>query len=125
MQDGHDARHVDEIVLLLAGFLVAQTVLTLLARRASFVLAEKMFAELREDFMQRVLALPLSTVERAGTGDLVSRTTADVDSLARTDPLRRPRDADRRGDDGADRRGRLLGQPARCPARASRACPLS
>jgi ABC-type multidrug transport system fused ATPase/permease subunit len=39
---------------------------------------------LREDFMRRVLALPLSTVERAGTGDLVSRTTADVDSLART-----------------------------------------
>ena len=43
-----------------------------------------MFAELREDFMLRVLALPLSTVERAGTGDLVSRTTADVDALART-----------------------------------------
>jgi ABC-type multidrug transport system fused ATPase/permease subunit len=43
-----------------------------------------MFAELREDFMRRVLALPLSTVEKAGTGDLVSRTTADVDSLART-----------------------------------------
>ena len=34
--------------------------------------------------MRRVLALPLSTVERAGTGDLVSRTTADVDALART-----------------------------------------
>jgi ABC-type multidrug transport system fused ATPase/permease subunit len=34
--------------------------------------------------MSRVLALPLSTVERAGTGDLVSRTTADVDALART-----------------------------------------
>src|SRR3712207_9362674 len=50
----------------------------------SFVLSERVFAELREDFMRRVLALPLSTVERAGTGDLVSRTTADVDSLART-----------------------------------------
>jgi ABC-type multidrug transport system fused ATPase/permease subunit len=43
-----------------------------------------MFAELREDFMRHVLALPLSTVERAGMGDLVSRTTADVDSLARS-----------------------------------------
>ena len=61
-----------------------QTVLTFFARRQSFVLSEKMFAELREDFMLRVLALPLSTVERAGTGDLVSRTTADVDALART-----------------------------------------
>ena len=34
--------------------------------------------------MRQVLALPLSAVERAGTGDLVSRTTADVDTLART-----------------------------------------
>jgi ABC-type multidrug transport system fused ATPase/permease subunit len=82
--DGTTRGFVDKIVLVLAGFLLAQTILTWLARRASFVLSEEMFAELREDFMRRVLALPLSTVERAGTGDLVSRTTADVDSLART-----------------------------------------
>jgi ABC-type multidrug transport system fused ATPase/permease subunit len=81
---GTTSGYVDKIVLVLAGFLLAQTILTWLARRASFVLSEQMFAELREDFMRRVLALPLSTVERAGTGDLVSRTTADVDSLART-----------------------------------------
>jgi ABC-type multidrug transport system fused ATPase/permease subunit len=84
VQRGTTTSYVDKIVLLLAAFLAAQTVLTFLARRASFVLAELMFAELREDFMRRVLRLPLSTVERAGTGDLVSRTTADVDSLART-----------------------------------------
>jgi ABC-type multidrug transport system fused ATPase/permease subunit len=82
--DGTTRSHVDRIVLILAGFLLFQTVFTWFARRASFVLAEQMFAELREDFMRRVLALPLSTVEKAGTGDLVSRTTADVDSLART-----------------------------------------
>ncbi len=84
VQDGTTRSHVDTLVLVLAGFLVAQTILTWFARRASFVLSEQMFAELREDFMRRVLALPLSTVERAGTGDLVSRTTSDVDSLART-----------------------------------------
>ena len=69
---------------LLAVFVLAQTGLTWAARHASFVLAEKVFARLREDFMRRVLALPLSTVERAGTGDLVSRTTSDIDALART-----------------------------------------
>ena len=58
--------------------------LTWFARRSSFVLSEQVFARLREDFMRQVLALPLSVVERAGTGDLVSRTTADVDTLART-----------------------------------------
>ena len=84
VRQGTTRGYVDKLVLILAGFLIAQTILTWLARRASFVLSEQIFAELREDFMRRVLALPLSTVERAGTGDLVSRTTADVDSLART-----------------------------------------
>jgi ABC-type multidrug transport system fused ATPase/permease subunit len=84
VEEGTTRSYVDKIVLVLAAFVLAQTVFTWFARRASFVLAERMFAELREEFMHRVLGLPLSTVERAGTGDLVSRTTADVDSLART-----------------------------------------
>ena len=84
VRNGTTIGHIDELVLVLAVFLVAQTVATFFARRASCVLSEQMFAELREDFMRRVLALPLSTVERAGTGDLISRTTADVDSMTRT-----------------------------------------
>ena len=84
VQNGTTTSHVDTLVAVLAAFLIAQTILTWFARRTSFVLSERIFAELREDFMRRVLALPLSTVERAGTGDLVSRTTADVDALART-----------------------------------------
>jgi ABC-type multidrug transport system fused ATPase/permease subunit len=84
VQKGTTTAHVDHLILVLLAFLLVQTGLTWFARRASFVLSETMFAELREDFMQRVLALPLSTVERAGTGDLVSRTTADIDALTRT-----------------------------------------
>jgi ABC-type multidrug transport system fused ATPase/permease subunit len=84
LQTGIDTAQIDRVVSILAVFLVAQTILTFFARRSSFVLSERMFAELREDFMRRVLSLPLSTVERAGIGDLVSRTTADVDALART-----------------------------------------
>jgi len=82
--DGTTRAYVDRIALVLAAFILLQTVLTWFARRTSFVVSERIFAELREDFMRTVLALPLSSVERAGTGDLVSRTTADVDSLART-----------------------------------------
>jgi ABC-type multidrug transport system fused ATPase/permease subunit len=82
--EGTTRSHIDTVVLVLAGFILLQTALTWAARRTSFVVSELIFAELREDFMRRVLALPLSTVERAGTGDLVSRTTADVDALART-----------------------------------------
>jgi ABC-type multidrug transport system fused ATPase/permease subunit len=82
--EGTTRSHIDTVVLVLAGFIALQSALTWAARRTSFVVSELVFAELREDFMRRVLALPLSTVERAGTGDLVSRTTADVDALART-----------------------------------------
>ena len=84
VERGTTTAHIDVIAVALAGFVLAQTALTWGARRASFVLSEDIFARLREDFMRRVLALPLSTVERAGTGDLVSRTTADIDALART-----------------------------------------
>ena len=57
-------------------------VLVWAARRESFRLGERVFAQLREQFMGRVMALPLSTVERAGTGDLVARTTNDVEALS-------------------------------------------
>jgi len=84
VKNGTTFSHINNLVLVLAVFLVVQTVMTFFARRASVVLSEQMFAELREDFMHRVLALPLSTVERAGTGDLIARTTGDVDSLTHT-----------------------------------------
>ena len=79
-------------------------------------LSEQIFAELREDFMRRVLALPLSTVERAGTGDLVSRTTADVDALARTVRFAVPETLIAAITTVLTVARRDLGQPARGPA---------
>ncbi|MFI6517238.1 ABC transporter ATP-binding protein [Spirillospora sp. NPDC050679] len=73
---------IDQAGLAIAAFMVAQGVLTWLAYYASARLGERVLAELREEFVDRVLALPLSTVERAGTGDLVTRTSRDVDALA-------------------------------------------
>jgi ABC-type multidrug transport system fused ATPase/permease subunit len=70
--------------LLLAAAVLVQSVLTRYATYSSFSLGERVFAELREGFIDRVLALPLSTVERAGTGDLISRTTNDIDALSET-----------------------------------------
>jgi ABC-type multidrug transport system fused ATPase/permease subunit len=70
--------------LLLGAAVLVQTVVTRYARYSSFVLGERVFAQLREQFIDRVLALPLSTVERAGTGDLISRTTNDIDALSET-----------------------------------------
>ncbi|MET8002415.1 ABC transporter ATP-binding protein [Nonomuraea glycinis] len=68
----------------IGAFLVLQGVLVRYAVLASAKLGEKVLAQLREEFVDRVLALPLSTVERAGAGDLLTRTSRDVDSLSRT-----------------------------------------
>ncbi|GAA4201343.1 ABC transporter ATP-binding protein [Actinocatenispora rupis] len=84
VQDGTTRLTVDKVAVAIAVFVLAQSVLTRYARLVSFRLGERVLAELREEFVRRVLALPLSTVERAGTGDLLTRTSRDVDALART-----------------------------------------
>lgn len=76
------ADRVTHLLVLLGVALVVQTVLTWLARRAAFVLAETVFARVREEFVASAVRLPLSLLERAGTGDLVARTTGDVEALA-------------------------------------------
>jgi ABC-type multidrug transport system fused ATPase/permease subunit len=78
---GTTVGHVDRVVLLLVGFLLAQTVFTRYARYASSVFGEQVLAELREDFVESSLALPVGVVEAAGSGDLLTRTSRDVDLL--------------------------------------------
>ena len=55
--------------------------LTRYARYCRQVLGEQVLAELREDFVENTLALPVGTVESAGSGDLLTRTSRDVDQL--------------------------------------------
>ncbi|WP_182899962.1 ABC transporter ATP-binding protein [Microbispora sp. H10830] len=81
---GRTDLRVDAVALTIAAFVAAQAVLIRFAVYASSRLGEKVLAELREDFVGRVLALPLSTVERAGSGDLITRTSRDVDALSRS-----------------------------------------
>jgi ABC-type multidrug transport system fused ATPase/permease subunit len=47
----------------------------------SQVLGEQVLAQLREDFVGNTLALPVGVVESAGSGDLLTRTSRDVDQL--------------------------------------------
>lgn len=72
---------VDQAALIFVAAIVLQSVLVRFAQRKARVYGETMFAELREDFVDAVTALPLSTVESAGTGDLVGRTTNDIDRV--------------------------------------------
>jgi ABC-type multidrug transport system fused ATPase/permease subunit len=75
-------------ITLYVGILVVSSILgaglSFFARRRSYILGETVFAQLREEFLESVLGLPLVEVERAGTGDLLSRTTNDIEALSRT-----------------------------------------
>jgi ABC-type multidrug transport system fused ATPase/permease subunit len=82
IRHGTTTSTVDMVALAIVGFVVVQSVLTRFAMLNSARLGEQMLAELREDFVDRTLAIPLSTVERAGTGDLLTRTSRDVDALS-------------------------------------------
>jgi ABC-type multidrug transport system fused ATPase/permease subunit len=81
VHDGTTVHHVDVTALLLAGFLLTQTVLTRFARLRSQVFGEQILAELREDFVDNALDLPIGVVESAGSGDLLTRTSRDVEQL--------------------------------------------
>ncbi|WP_456787435.1 ABC transporter ATP-binding protein [Cellulomonas sp. P5_C5] len=78
---GTTATYINTLIAVGVVAVLAQTVLIRFAQRASMVFGEEVFAELREEFIEKVTALPLSVVERAGTGDLVARTTNDVNKL--------------------------------------------
>ncbi|MFI6856605.1 ABC transporter ATP-binding protein [Streptomyces sp. NPDC050416] len=66
-------------------FVAALAVQALFVRQVRLrgaMLGERMLADLREDFLVRSVGLPPGVLERAGTGDLLSRITTDIDRLA-------------------------------------------
>ncbi|MCC5036771.1 ABC transporter ATP-binding protein/permease [Streptomyces sp. WAC 00631] len=70
------------VIALFTVALAVQTVFVRLVRLRGAVLGERMLADLREDFLVRSVALPPGVLERAGTGDLLSRISTDIDRLA-------------------------------------------
>jgi ABC-type multidrug transport system fused ATPase/permease subunit len=79
---GWTASRVDLVCGVIVACVVLQLVLMRTGRRLGYRLGERAAARLRESFIDRVLRLPLGTVERAGTGDLATRTSGDVGAVA-------------------------------------------
>lgn len=77
----HDL-HLGLTVGLFVAALVVQAVFVRQVRLRGATLGERMLADLREDFLVRSVGLPPGVLERAGTGDLLSRITTDIDRLA-------------------------------------------
>ncbi|WP_097886520.1 ABC transporter ATP-binding protein [Streptomyces sp. st140] len=74
--------HLERTAAIFAVALVVQVVFTRSMRLRGAMLGEEMLADLREDFLVRSVGLPPGVLERAGTGDLLSRITTDIDRLA-------------------------------------------
>ncbi|MBW5420183.1 ATP-binding cassette domain-containing protein [Streptomyces sp. BG9H] len=74
--------HLERTIGLFALALAVQAFFVREVRLRGAMLGERMLADLREDFLVRSVGLPPGVLERAGTGDLLSRITTDIDRLA-------------------------------------------
>jgi ATP-binding cassette subfamily C protein len=75
---------VDRMALAILLCSLAQLLLARWARYVGHRFGERTLARVRERYVERALALPASVVERAGTGDLTTRGTADVTAVGTT-----------------------------------------
>jgi ABC-type multidrug transport system fused ATPase/permease subunit len=80
--NGETVQFVDKAAAIFLVALLVQAFFTRWARMRASILGEGVLADLREAFVSRVVQLPPGIVERAGTGDLVTRTTTDIDRLS-------------------------------------------
>lgn len=81
---GAEVSTVDKLAAALVGFALTQLLLTRYARYLGHRFGERALARLREQFVGDTLALPTSVVERAGSGDLMTRSSADVATVGAT-----------------------------------------
>ncbi|GAA2157643.1 ABC transporter ATP-binding protein [Kitasatospora kazusensis] len=84
VKHGAGTGRVDRLALGILCFALAQLLLGRFARYAGYRFGERTLARIREQFVERALALPASVAERAGTGDLLTRGTADVTTVGTT-----------------------------------------
>ncbi|MFF1381256.1 ABC transporter ATP-binding protein [Streptomyces sp. NPDC058308] len=84
VKDGGGVDAVDRLALGILAGAVAQLLLARHARYLAHRFGERTLARIREQFVDRALALPASIVERAGAGDLTARGTTDVTTAGQT-----------------------------------------
>lgn len=84
VRGGAGVATVDRLALAMLGCALAQLVLARYAGYVGHRFGERSLARMREQFADRALALPAAVVERAGTGDLMTRGTADVAAVGAT-----------------------------------------
>jgi ATP-binding cassette, subfamily C, bacterial len=84
VRDGGPIGAVDRLALAILAATLAQLVLVRFGGWLGYRFGERTSASIREDFLERALALPASVVERVAVGDLTARGSSDVVTVATT-----------------------------------------
>lgn len=82
VREGRGSGGIDTMATLVVAAFLVNAALTLVSVTQSIRFGEGVLAQLREEFIGAVLRLPLGAVERAGSGDLLSRTGRDIGNLS-------------------------------------------
>ncbi len=73
--------NINSAILIAAIALVVQTLFAYWTSVKASVLGEFVLSSLRERFLETVVELPPNIIERAGSGELLARTTTDIDHI--------------------------------------------
>lgn len=79
---GTTSSYIRNAIVFIAVVVVVQAILGYAASLRAYVFSQKILAVLRERVVRAVTSLPLGTVEAAGSGDMIGRTTYDVERVS-------------------------------------------
>ncbi|MCF2707235.1 ABC transporter ATP-binding protein [Arcanobacterium haemolyticum] len=82
VSEGTTTDYLRKVIISVFIVVILQGVLAFFGEREAMKLGERVFMVLRNRVVYAVTHLPLSIVESAGTGDLLGRTTHDIDRVA-------------------------------------------
>ena len=81
LKDGATSVNISSTVIIVVVALILQASFVYATKVRASILGEFILSTLRERFVTRVVELPPNVVERAGSGELLTRTTTDIDHI--------------------------------------------
>ena len=81
LKQNPDAVNINRTVVIVSAALILQATFVYFTKVRASILGEFVLSALRERFVARVVELPPNVVERAGAGELLTRTTTDIDHI--------------------------------------------
>lgn len=81
LQTNPENVQIRRVVLIVGVTILVRAVFSYFTKVRASVLGEYILSSVRERFVEKVIELPPNAVERAGSGELLSRTTTDIDHI--------------------------------------------